>query len=185
MPDNQTTQTTETAQTTQPTDGQQQTQTPPASFDEWIKGQPAEVAALIDSHVTGLRNTVQATRRERDDLAKQLRDAAKGLEQGSEARKALEAMTAQVEAAEVRAAFYEDAAKPEIGCTNARLAYIAAQQDALIDNRGRVNWESLRQTYPELFRRAAPTSNAGAGTQNTQPATGGMNEFIRRAAGRT
>ena len=90
-------------------------QAPPASFDEWVKAQPPEVVALLDDHVTGLRNTVQATRRERDDLAKQLREAAKGLEQGSEARKALEAMTAQVEAAEVRAAFYEDAAKPEIG----------------------------------------------------------------------
>jgi len=174
MPDEQ------TQETTQSTE-----QAPPASFDEWVKTQPPEVVALLDNHVTGLRNTVQATRRERDDLAKQLREAAKNLEQGSEARKALEAMTAQVEAAEVRAAFYEDAAKPEIGCTNARLAYIAAQQDALIDSRGRTNWETLRQTYPELFRRAAPTTNAGAGTANAQPATGGMNAFIRRAAGRT
>ena len=177
MPENQTT--TETTQTTQ------ETSAPPASFDEWVKAQPPEIMSLIDGHIEGLKNTVQATRRERDDLAKQLREAAKGLEQGSDARKALETMTAQVEAAEVRAAFYEDAAKPEIGCTNARLAYIAAQQDGLIDSRGRTNWEKLRQTYPELFRRAAPTTNAGAGTANAQPATGGMNAFIRRSAGRT
>ena len=160
--------------------GQQQ----PVSYDEWIKTQSPEIKTMLEQRSSSLLNTVQATRRERDDLSRQLKEAAKGLEAGSEARKAMESMSAQLEAAEQRAVFYEEAGRPEIGCTNPRLAYIAAQQDQLIDARGRINWDGLRSAYPELFRRAAPTTNAGAGTQNTQPATGGMNAFIRRAAGR-
>ena len=173
-------------QGTEQNEGQQQA----LIYDEWIKAQPPEVAAMLDQRNAGLLNSVQTTRQQREELSRRLKEASQGLEaEKAEARAAAQSavkeISAQLEAAEVRAAFYEDAAKPEIGCTNARLAYIAAQQDNLIDSRGRTNWETLRQTYPELFRRAAPTTNAGAGTANAQPATGGMNAFIRRAAGRT
>jgi hypothetical protein len=41
----------------------------------------------------------------------------------------------------------------------------------------------LRKTHPGLFRAPAGTADGGAGT-SSRPAAGGMNEFIRRAAGR-
>lgn len=157
----------------------------PQSFDEWLGAQDAAIKGLVGERFRALEASVKATRDERNELAKQLKAAAKGLGAESEERKALEAMTAKVEAAEMRAAFFEDAAKPEIGCGNAKLAFIAAQEIGAIDAKGRINWGALKEQFPELFRAKPPAGNAGAGTGTPPPAKGGMNEFIRKAAGRT
>jgi len=156
----------------------------PATFEAWFESVPDPIKGLVTSHIEGLRNTVQATRQERDDMAKQLKAAAKGAEEGSALRQQLEQMVAQAEAAEARASFFEDAARPEIGCTNARLAYLAAETDGLIDSRGRVNWEQMKTKYAELFRQPIPRGNAGEGAGTAPPQAGGMNAYIRRAAGR-
>ena len=140
----------------------------PATFEAWFESVPDPIKGLVTSH-----------------MAKQLKAAAKGAEEGSALRQQLEQMVAQAEAAEARASFFEDAARPEIGCTNARLAYLAAETDGLIDSRGRVNWEQMKTKYAELFRQPIPRGNAGEGAGTAPPQAGGMNAYIRRAAGRT
>jgi hypothetical protein len=157
----------------------------PFVYDAWLAQQPDDVRAGLEAHTQGLRNTVQATRQERDDLARQLRDAAKGATGDTKAQ--LDKLMTDLEAANARADFYQEAGRPEIGCTNAGLAYIAAEQAGLIDKRGRVNWAEMRKQYPELFRAAQqqpPAGHAGTGTGGTPPAQATMNDFIRRSAGR-
>lgn len=166
-------------------DGQQPagSATPP-SFDEWLKGQDEVVKGLVAERFRQLDSTVKATRAEREALNKQLRDATKKLEEGSEARKALEGMSAKLEEAEQRLSFFEDAAKPEIGCNNPKLAWLAAIEAGAIDGKGRVNWEALKTQFPELFKPKVPPANAGSGTGTPPAGKVSMNDWIRRAAGR-
>lgn len=170
-------------------------------WDTWIAGQPDQVRALIDSHVRGLKTALDKERqarsslshertdlaKQRSDLANQLRQATKSVQEGSEARKTLEQMSAKLEQAELRARFYEEGVKPEIGCTNPRMAMLAAQELDAIDSKGRIGWETIKGAFPEIFRQPRqPQGNAGAGTGAPPPANVGnaMNQMIRRAAGR-
>jgi len=162
-------------------EGQQQD---PLTWEAWVDAQDDSVKGLIDGHVKGLKSALDNERTQRSDLAKQLRDVSAKAGKGSELETALTEVSTQLEAAERRAAFYEDAGRPEIGCTNPRLAYLAAVEGDLIDKRGRIDWEALKTSAPELFRPRVPQGNAGAGTGGPPPAQKSMNSFIRRAAGR-
>jgi hypothetical protein len=162
----------------------------PVTFDAWLAEQDDTIKGLYESHTAGLKNALRAEREQRRtesvDLLKQLREATKGATEGSEAKKALEGVTARLEQAELRAGFFEDAAKPEIGCANPRLAFIAAQEIGAIDGKGRVHWDDLRSQFPELFRKQTTGSgNAGAGTGTPPTGRLDMNAVLRRAAGRT
>jgi hypothetical protein len=169
--------------------GQPQNQTP-ASFEAFLEAQPETVRALYETHISGLRNTVQATRTERDNLAKQLRDATAKAEKGSEMEKTLSGLTQQLEGEQRRADFYEEIGKPGVNCLNPKLAWMAAQQDKLLDRNGNVDIAAVKTAYPELFQAAQQPQqqrtqgHAGAGTQQA-PASGGqtMNDLIRRSAG--
>jgi len=184
MPENQ-------EQTTEPTtqaQGQQQSETPAVTFDAWLGAQDEATRKLYDEHTRGLKTALQSERDARKaesaKLSKDLRDAGRKLEEGSDARKALEDVTSKLEAAEARAAFYEEANKPEVHCSNARLAFIAAQETGAIDAKGRIAWELLKTQFPELFQRKVPPASAGAGTNEQPRPHGGMNAFIRTGAGR-
>lgn len=176
---------TESGQTQQAGGAQQ----PPASFDSWLEQQTPEVKALYEQHTSGLKTALQAEReaRKRDtgELSRQLRDAAKKADEGSEARKSLEATAAQLEVAEKRAAFLEDAVRPEIQCRNPRAAFIVATSDGLFDKKGNPDWAAIKAAAPELFGPRVPAGDAGTGTGTPPPGKGGMNEFIRRSAGRS
>lgn len=184
----------------QPAPGQQpqqgQTQQPPAgsetppapqNWDEILATLPEGQQELYNQHVHGLRNALESERSQRSDLARQLREATSQLEEGSEARQSLEELSGQLEVAEQRTAFYEDALRPEVGCRNPRLAFVAAQEIGAFDRRGNPNWDQIKKAFPELFaqpRQSAPPAGAGAGT-NTQPTSPfDMNQAIREAAGR-
>ena len=159
--------------------------TSPESWETWLESQSEEVRALYEEHTSGLRSALQGERQQRSDLARQLREATAALEEGSEARTTLEQVTAELEVTERRAEFYEQATRPEIGCANVRLAYLAAQEIDAFDRRGNVNWERLKEQFPELFKQTrAPAGNAGTGTQASPGGDGGMNAIIRRATGR-
>lgn len=160
-------------------------QAPQLTWEQVLASLPEEHRSLYEAHTQGLRGALQSERQQHQDLARQLRDATAQLEAGSQARTQLEQMTTQLEAAQRRADFMEEAARPEIGCTNARLAWIAAQEVEAINSRGQINWDVLRQQFPELFKpKTPPTANAGAGTGTPPNAHGGMNAYIRTAAGR-
>jgi len=140
--------------------GQQEGGTP-ESWDAWLEAQPQEVRALYETHTSGLRSALQSEREQRDDLARQLREATGALEEGSAAREALEQVNVQLEAAQRQADFYAEAARPETGCTNPRLAYLAAQEIDVFDRRGNVNWERLKEQFPELFKKQGPAPTHG------------------------
>lgn len=163
-----------------PPDGQQET-----TFEGWLREQTEEVQGLIGDHIQGLRSALQSEREQRREFERQLREATEQLEEGSEARQALESMTSDLEAANRRADFYEDAARPEVGCSNPRLAFVAAHEIDAFDRKGNPDWDAIKGQFPELFGSTAPPGNAGsgAGQQDGTP-VGGMNSFIRRAAGR-
>ena len=156
-----------------------------ANYEEWLGQQSENVRKLVTEHFGGLKNALESERTERKKLAGDLKKAAAEMEAGSKARDALETTSARLEAAERQTVFYEQATRPEIGCTNVRLAYMAAREADAIDGKGRINWEVLKKDFPELFRKPAPpAANAGTGTR-TQPLTGfDMNAEIRKAAGR-
>lgn len=158
---------------------------PPLAFDDWIKGQPENVRTMLDGHTRGLKTALDKERDDRKKLEKDLRDLAGKAEKDSDAQKRLTEMADQLGEADRRADFYE--AAHAAGISNLKLAYTVAVQDEMFDRKGNVNFEEIKRSYPELFGGATkkPAGNAGEGTNNNQPAGKGMNDFIRRAAGRS
>jgi valyl-tRNA synthetase len=151
-------------------------------FDEWLASQDAPIKAAYEEHTTGLRNTVKATRDERDALSQQVKDLLKTAAKGSEMEKSLQEFQGKLEAAERRAAFLEAASQPGVDCRNPKAALAIAQALDLFDRRGSPDWTALKAEAPELFGRAV-TAPANAG-QGVAPAAADMNAMIRQAAGR-
>jgi hypothetical protein len=155
----------------------------PPSFEDWIKGQDEAVKGVISTRFAALENTVKATRDERDAFQRQIKELLPKAEKGSEYEKTLLEMKANLETAEKRATFIEEAVKPEIGCRNPKAAYVLAVAEQLFDRRGFPDWNAIKTAYPELFGRPGAPGNAGDGTDQP-PAKSDMNTMIRRAAGR-
>lgn len=172
-----------------PADGGTPASEPVVVWDTWIQGQSDEVKTAYATHTQGLRNTVQATRQERDALSQQLSQLQSALGKNSpdEAKRLIEQMTHDLDAANRRTAFVEEAVRPETGCTNPKAAYALAQAENLFDRRGNPDWAAIKAAAPELFggRQGSqiPPGHAGAGT-GIPPQDTSMNAFIRRAAGR-
>lgn len=156
----------------------------PLVFDAWLKEQDESVQQMLDGHTRGLKSALDGERDNRKKLERELRDLAGKAEKGSEAQTQLTKMADQVAEADQKAEFYEQA--HAAGVSNLKLAYLVAQNDDLIDKRGRVNFETLKATYPELFggKPKTPAGNAGSGTDKDKPASATMNDYIRKAAGR-
>lgn len=151
-------------------------------FDEWIGSQPAEIKAAYETHTTGLRNAVQATRVERDALGDQVKDLLKTAAKGSEMEKTLQEFQGKLAAAERRAAFLESATQPGIDCKNPKAALAIAMAGDHFNRQGVPDWAAIKEVAPELFGRVTPPGNAGAGTGSV-PQANDMNAVIRRAAG--
>lgn len=168
-------------QATTPQGQQQSTLT----FDSWLADQPDNVKNLVDTHTQGLRSALDSERTAHKDLDKKLKDAIKATEKGSDERQRLEAMQTQLESSKRQADFYDAAHK--LGVTNLKLAWLAAQSEGAIDEKGACDFETLKQTHPQLFatttKPPVPPANAGQGAGGQQ-APQGMNDLIRGAAGR-
>lgn len=156
----------------------------PINFDDFLGGQDERVKAAYEAHVSGLKNTVKATREERDSLAAQLREVAKKAEKGSELETQLNETLTRLEATEKRLSFLDEASKPEIGCRNPKAAFALAQAGNLYDRQGRPDWTAIRAEAPELFGVKVADANAGSGTGTGMPPKQSMDALIRRAAGR-
>lgn len=153
------------------------------TFDAWYGKLDVSAKKLLDEHTTGLRAALITERQQRSDLAKQLKDLAGKAQKGSELEQQLAQMERSLELAERKAAFAEDALRPEIGCVSLKAAWALALQDELFDRRGRPDWTALKQTAPELFRKPG-TGTVDGGTGGQQSPRMDMNVIIRRAAGR-
>lgn len=160
------------------------------TFESWLEAQPDEIKnkakPLFTAHVEKLQSTVKATRKERDDLSVELRDAAKKLEKESAERKALEDSADKLDAANRRADFYEDA--PSHNCRNSKAAYIIAEKENLFLKNGLPDWKKIEETAPEFFgevkKKLPGKGGAGSGT-GEEPASGlTMNDWIRAQAKR-
>jgi hypothetical protein len=156
-----------------------------ASFDAFLATQPENVKTLIADHEKGLKSALESERGSRQDLEGQLRKMAESAAKTPELQKSLTELADKLAVTDRRADFYD--AAHAAGVANLKLAYLVAEQDEMFDKKGNVNFETLKTKYPELFASAkpAPRGNAGAGTGTPTPASGGMNEFIRRSAGRS
>jgi hypothetical protein len=155
----------------------------PIVFDDWLKAQPEQVQSAYTAHVTGLQNTVKATRQERDDLSRQIKELSGKVEKGSDAERALTEISTKLEAAERKASFVEEAIRPEIGCANPKAAYALAIADNLFNRSGAPDWNAIKEAAPQLFQKPTARGNAGSGTQEP-PEKSSMNDFIRHSAGR-
>jgi hypothetical protein len=155
----------------------------PSSFEEYLKGQDETVRGLFDDHVKGLKGALDSERGSRKEMEKQIRELAGKADKGSDAERQLTKLADDLSDANVKADFYEKA--HDSGIRNLRLAYQVARLDGLIDARGRIDFDRMKKDYPELFAQTPATrNNAGSGTQTPAAGAGGMNDFIRRAAGR-
>lgn len=156
---------------------------PPATFDEFLAAQPETVRALADNYAGGLKTALASEREARKALDKQLKEATAKAEQGSATAKALEEISTQLANTERRAAFFESASVPSIGCVNPKAAFLVASAEGLFKKSGEPDWGALQAAVPELFRKPGQ-ANAGNGTGAPPPAKANMNDFIRKAAGR-
>lgn len=156
----------------------------PASFEAWLTAQDETVKGLITSHTTGLKSALDSERESRKGLERQLREAAKKADAGSEAQKQLTEMADRLTGTERRIAAYD--ALSAAGCANLKLAWLAAQDAGLVDGQGSVSVERLKAQFPELFKQGtpAPRGNAGSGAGQGGAPKQDMNAFIRQAAGR-
>ena len=122
-----------------------QTETPPAfEFDSWFGKLPPHEQEGLDTHVSALKNALESERSQRKEFSKQLRDLTAKAEKGSEAEKTLGEMSTRLEQAEQRAAFYEEAGRPEIGCSNPRAAFLVASAEGLFTKRGDPDWPAIK-----------------------------------------
>lgn len=165
-------------------DGGKSQQKDPIDFATWLKDQPAELVSAYENNVKGLKGALVNERTSRQDLEKKLRDLAKKAEAGSEAQGELTKMANEVSESQRRSDFYE--AAHAAGVTNLKLAYVIAAQDDLFDSKGRVNFETMRTEYPELFgsQKKTAKTNAGTGSGPNSSSTN-MNDYIRAASGRS
>lgn len=160
----------------------------PQDFDEWLPNQPEHVKALITSRFSKLETALQSERSDRKAQEKELKRIMRGMDENNPLKPQLEEYSKKATESNTRADFYEEAHKR--GVSNLRLAYHAAKSEGCIDDRGRVDWDELKDKVPEIFATSKPAApppkvNAGAGTGNgaAYNAPGGMNYLLRKAAG--
>jgi DNA anti-recombination protein RmuC len=154
------------------------------TFDGWIAQQDDAVRGLLDGHTSGLKTALQSEREQRSRLQSELKKVTRELEEGTDARKQLEGISARLEEVETQNAAYETLTAA--GASNLRLAWMAAQSSGAIDKRGNIQLETLKAEFPELFKKNAtpPPGNAGSGQTNGLPAgNASMDDIIRRRAG--
>lgn len=157
----------------------------PFDFDGWLGEQPEHVRKGYEGKTQGLHSALERERQERKEMSKQLKELLPKAEKGSEAEKALGEMSTRLEQANQRAAFVEEAIRPEIGCRNPKAAFLVAQADGLFKRSGDPDWTAIKQAAPELFGSTkTPPGNGGNGRESPPARAGGMNEYIRAATGR-
>lgn len=157
----------------------------PFNFDAWLGEQPATVKDGLAQHTAALKNALENERSQRKEFSKQLRELTAKAEKGSEAEKTLGEMSTRLEQAEQRAAFYEEAGRAEIACTNPKAAFLVASADGLFNKRGQPDWPAIKAAAPELFgRKGPPPGNAGSGNGSPPAPAADINAFIRAHARR-
>ena len=159
---------------------------PNGTFESWFESQPEDVKTLITEHERGLKSALESERGNTKALSKQIADLQGAAEEGSELKKQLGALQAKLTESERHANFIDSAASA--GCTNAKAAYKLAKADEDLWRRdGSPDWDAIKETAPEFFRKQQKGSgNPGSGTDK-DPKAGSkmhpMDELMRRSLG--
>lgn len=155
----------------------------PLTYDVWYAALSDDQKRLVDGNTASLKSALKTERTDRQKVERDLRDAAAKLEKGSEAEKSLTEAADAAARANQRADFYEEASKPEHRVANAKALYTLATANGHIDEKGRIDWTTLKADYPQLFTQEAPkpkaAGNAGSGTSKEIKSKTDMNSFIR------
>jgi uncharacterized coiled-coil DUF342 family protein len=152
-----------------------------SKFETWLESQSDEVKTLIQERFESLENTVHATREERDNLNKELKDLSKSIDENSEAGKQLTEAISRADAAEKKSNFIVEAVKQ--GAKRPTAAYAIAETEKLFDDKGNPDWNKIKESVPELFTVANTSNNAGSGTnQSSLPNKNDFNSRVRQAA---
>jgi hypothetical protein len=150
------------------------------TFEVWLEKQPDVLKGLYETHTKGLTTALETERKDRKDLEKQLRDLAKKAGEGTEAQRALTEQADKLSSMSQQTEFFDKA--HTAGVKNLKLAFLAAKEASLVDDKGGCDFAKLKAAYPELFA-ATPPGNAGNGQQGGQQQFS-MNDLIRQKAGR-
>lgn len=159
--------------------------------DAWIDSQPEELRPLIeqfkDHHVTAVQRALEAERAEKKTLARQIKDLSAKATGSSDLEKQIQDLSSKADASTLRADFYEEAAKRSINPARFGAAFKVAQVDGLISDKGRIDWDGLKDAYPEFYvsaeKKAATSSGASNGRTETAKKKTSMNDLIRGARG--
>jgi hypothetical protein len=139
---------------------------------------------FLDSQGEEIKTALASERETRQEL---LRELAGKADKGSDLEKQLNDFADKLASSDRKTTFYEDAHGQ--GVSNLKLAWHIVNDEKLFQRDGAPNMNELKTRYPELFVKssvsAPKTGDAGKGTGQPGPQSGGMNDFIRRAAGRT
>jgi hypothetical protein len=163
-----------------PTDQQKQEQLNP--YGQLYEKLDSDGRKAIDDHIAGLSNALKNERDSQKLLKKELSDALKNAQAGSEAAKAVQEISARLEQAERKNAVFQ--ALYGIGVTNAKLAYLAITADGLVDDKGVIDVKQFSDKYPELIRRGVSGVYAGDGARQNNTPKGNMDNWIRQRAGK-
>ena len=160
--------------------------TPNGTFEDWFESQPEDVKSLISDHEKGLKSALNAERDNTKALSSQLRDLQGAAEKGSDLEKQITALQTKLNESERHASFIDGAAAA--GCSNPKAAYkLAKNDDDLWKRDGSPDWDAIKETAPEFFRKQQNGSgNPGSGTDK-DPKAGSkmhpMDELMRRSLG--
>lgn len=160
----------------------EQTAAENVTFESWLAEQDDTVKNLYTAHTSGLKSALESERTAARDAQRQLRELAKKVEKGSELETALTQQADKLSTLEKQANFQDKA--HAAGVRNLKLAFIAANQAGLVDDKGGCDFAQLRTEYPELFLSPPPKGNGGEGTGNPAPKTQTMDQIIMSALGR-
>lgn len=159
-----------------------------ATFDAWFQSLDDGGKALAGpakEHFERVHQTLRTVREERDEFQKQLKQATSKLKEGSEERATLEQLSTELDKANQRADFYEEA--PTHKCLNPKAAYALALSENLIDAKKGVDWKALAEQAPELFgeaKKKLPNKKTAGEGQGSERSSGlSMNDWIRSQAG--
>jgi hypothetical protein len=121
----------------------------PLTWDTWQTAWTEEQKGLYKAQTENLKKALDTERENQKALAKLVKELQGKAEAGSEMQTKLSQMQEQLQSASRRADFALDA--PAKGVTNVKAALTLAIADGLIDKDGKVDWDGLKEAYPEMF----------------------------------
>jgi hypothetical protein len=149
------------------------------NFETFLGEQSEEVRALYETHLSGMLNTIKATRQERDNFSHELKELSKRAVKGSETDIVISDLTEKLAKSERKSTFLTKAS--EAGCLRPSAAYALASSENLFTEEGEPDWKKIKENVPELFKITNTNTNAGSGT-STAARVVDPNAIIREAA---